>query len=147
MSLSSSSVVSNAFVRWLPLVAFCAVVAHHLWFVNSYAVNIPRQDDIFDFLNFVNQTEAAVSTEDAIKEWYSQYNDHRTNASRLVVYATYLIEGEVNFSHAYDHRQPGAATHSAIVLLLCSRSKVPMGMATELGASFVAHKNLLHRYL
>lgn len=97
MLRSPNSIASSVLVRWLPLIAFCAVVAHHFWLVNSHAINIPRQDSIIDFLAFVNLTETAGTTQEAIKEWYRQYNDHRTSVSRLVVYIAYLAEGEVNF--------------------------------------------------
>jgi hypothetical protein len=88
---------SGLFVRWLPLLAFSAVIAFHLWFVHSHAINIPHQDDIYDFLRFVNLVETADSPQAAFREWFRQYNDHRTNASRLQVYGAYLAQGEVNF--------------------------------------------------
>ena len=88
---------SDFFVRWLPLAAFCAVIAHHLWFVNSYAINVPHQDDIYDFVQFVSVVENADSAGDGFKALFNQYNDHRTSASRLVVFGVYLAEGELNF--------------------------------------------------
>ncbi|MBK6509366.1 MAG: hypothetical protein IPG06_07805 [Haliea sp.] len=84
-------------MRWLSFVAFFAVIAHHLWFVYSHAINIPYHDDIYDFLRIVNLIETADGPAVAIKEWFSQYLDHRTSASRSLVYGAYLIEGEVNF--------------------------------------------------
>jgi hypothetical protein len=94
---SNSLLDSSLFVRWLPLLGFCAVIAQYFWLVYTYAVNIPHWDDIYDFLNFVILAESATSAWDAFTELYRQYNDHRTSASRIVVYATYLAEGEVNF--------------------------------------------------
>jgi hypothetical protein len=88
---------SDLYLRWLPLIAFSAVIAYYFWFVSSYAINVPHHDDIYDFLQFVKLVESADSTEAAIKEWFRQYNDHRTGASRLQVYGAYLVEGEVNF--------------------------------------------------
>ena len=88
---------SDFFVRWLPLAAFCAVIAHHLWFVNSYAINVPHQDDIYDFVQFVSVVENADSAGDGFKALFNQYNDHRTSASRLLVFGVYLTEGELNF--------------------------------------------------
>ena len=96
-SRSHSLLNSSLFVRWLPLLGFCAVVAHYFWFVNNNAINIPLQDDIYDFLEFVSLTESADTARGAFDEIFTQYNDHRTSASRLVVYAAYLAEGEVNF--------------------------------------------------
>lgn len=95
--LPKSHFASSLLVRWLPFVAFCAVIAHHFWFVNSHAMNIPYHDDIYDFLRIFNLMEAADRPAVAIKEFFSQYLDHRTNASRLLVYGAYLIEGEMNF--------------------------------------------------
>ena len=88
---------SGFFVRWLPLAAFCAVIAHHLWFVNSYAINVPHQDDIYDFVQFVSVVENADSAGDGFKALFNHYNDHRTSASRLLVFGVYLAEGELNF--------------------------------------------------
>ena len=88
---------SDFFVRWLPLAAFCAVIAHHLWFVNSYAINVPHQDDIYDFVQFVSVVENADSAGDGFKALFNHYNDHRTSASRLLVFGVYLAEGELNF--------------------------------------------------
>ena len=88
---------SDFFVRWLPLAAFCAVIAHHLWFVNSYAINVPHQDDIYDFVQFVSVVENADGTGDGFKALFNRYNDHRTSASRLLVLGVYLTEGELNF--------------------------------------------------
>ena len=88
---------SNFLVRWLPFLAFCAVVLHHFSFLNNQAMNIPYQDDIYDFLEYIVLVEASDSPEQALEELYTQYNDHRTSASRLQVYGAYMLEGEVNF--------------------------------------------------
>jgi hypothetical protein len=98
MSLSPKSLLrSSLSIRWLPFMAFCAVIAHYFWFVSSNAINVPHQDDVYDFLQFVQLIEAAEGAEDVFGEWFKQYNDHRTNASRIQVYVAYLVEGEVNF--------------------------------------------------
>jgi hypothetical protein len=98
MSFAPTSLPTSAWlVRWLPFFAFCAVIIHHAWFVSGLAINIPYQDDIYDFLRFVNLVEAAETRAGALHAWLTQYNDHRTSASRLLVYAAYLVEGEVNF--------------------------------------------------
>jgi hypothetical protein len=88
---------SDLFVRWLPLLAFIAVIANHLWFVYSHAINIPYQDGIYDYLRFVQLAEAADGAKGVFAELFKQYMFHRTSAPRLFVYAAYLIEGEVNF--------------------------------------------------
>lgn len=46
-------------------------------------------------------------------EWFSQYLDHRTNASRTLVYVAYLIEGEMNF------RTLTLLANLALPLILC----------------------------
>ena len=88
---------SDFLVRWFPLAALCAVIAHYFWFVNSHAINIPYEDDIYDFLQIVSMVENAGSARDAFPVLANQYNDHRTSASRLVVFGVYLVEGELNF--------------------------------------------------
>ena len=88
---------SELFTRWLPLLAFCAVLANHFWYVNSHAINIPHQDDIYDFIEFVSLVENADNTSDAFSILFSQYNDHRTSATRALVLGIYLIEGELDF--------------------------------------------------
>ena len=88
---------SDFFVRWLPLAALCAVIAHYFWFVNSHAINVPHEDDIYDFMQIVSMVENADSARDAFHVLANQYNDHRTSASRLLVFGVYLTEGELNF--------------------------------------------------
>jgi len=85
------------FERWLPLLALIAVIGNHFWFVYIHAINIPYEDDIYDFLQFVNFVEAADGAKGAFSELFKQYIFHRTSASRIFVYAAYLTEGEVNF--------------------------------------------------
>jgi hypothetical protein len=88
---------SNLLVRWLPLLAFCAVVLHHFLFLNNQAMNIPYQDDIYDFLEYIVLADASDSFAQALEALNMQYNDHRTSASRLQVYGAYVLQGEVNF--------------------------------------------------
>lgn len=88
---------SKVFIRWLPLLAVVLLVIHHFSLVNSYSINLPYQDDIFDFLHFINQVESAGSGEEVFDAFFAQHNDHRTAATRLQVYALYAVQGEVNF--------------------------------------------------
>ena len=98
MSDSSTPPTTAAlFLRWLPILAFSAVIAHHFWFVNSHAPNIPYQDDVLDLLHFVSLVESTAGADSQFQEWFRQYVDHRTIASRLQVYGAYLVQGEVNF--------------------------------------------------
>jgi hypothetical protein len=89
--------ISGLFVRWLPMLAIALVIVHYFWFVNSYAINVPFQDDIYDFLQVVNLADAADGASGVSAELFRQYVDHRTTVSRVWVYAAYLAEGEVNF--------------------------------------------------
>lgn len=89
--------ISSVFIRWLPLILLSVVLTRHFWVVYSYSINLPYQDDIFDFLQFFNRVESAGNTEDFLEAFFAQYNDHRTTASRVQVYVAYLLEGEVNF--------------------------------------------------
>lgn len=88
---------SPLWLRWVPLIALCAVIAHYFWFLNSHAANIPYQDDIPDFVKFVTLVEKAENGWVALEAWFRQYNDHRVGATRLIVYAAYQLEGEMNF--------------------------------------------------
>lgn len=88
---------SRFFLQWLPYFAVIAVVAHHFWFLWVHAFNIPYQDDIYDFLLYLNLADAADSKLEAFYEWFRHYNDHRTSASRLIVSGAHLVTGEVNF--------------------------------------------------
>lgn len=83
--------------HWLAMAGFFAVAGYFLWFLHQGAVNIPHQDGIYDFIQFVINVETADSFSAAFAEWFAHYNDHRTNASRLQVYVAYLIQGEMNF--------------------------------------------------
>ena len=84
-------------MRWLPLLVLIAVIANHLWFVNSHAINVPYEDDIYDFLQFVNFAEDADDAKGVFAEMFKPYIYHRTSVQRAFVYSAYLAEGEVNF--------------------------------------------------
>lgn len=94
---SASDFASALFIRWLPQFAFFGVIAYFLWFTYANAINIPHEDSIYDFLQFILFAEDAEGVSGAFAEWFKHYNDHRTNASRLQVIAAYWIQGEVNF--------------------------------------------------
>lgn len=88
---------SRFFLQWLPFFAVIALLVHHFWFLWVHAFNIPYQDDIYDFLLYLNLAEAADGSLEAFSEWFRNYNDHRTSASRLIVLGAHLVTGEVNF--------------------------------------------------
>lgn len=83
--------------RWLPMVAVGFVVAYFFSFIWAHALNIPHHDGIIDFLQFLVKVETADSVPAALREWLTQYNDHRTSATRMQVYLAYLLQGEINF--------------------------------------------------
>lgn len=98
MSTSTGSpFLSKLFMRWLPGLLLLLLAGRHFWLVYSYSINIPYQDDILDYLQFINLVEAAGSIEDTLRAWFAFYNDHRTTASRAQVYLAYLVQGEVDF--------------------------------------------------
>lgn len=88
---------SHLLLRWLPGILLLLLSLHHLWLVYSFSINIPYQDDIYDFLQFINLVDTAESMEQHLRAWFTFYNDHRTTASRVQVYLAYLFEGYVNF--------------------------------------------------
>lgn len=94
---TASGTIEEYLVRWLPLFAFIGVVAYFFWFTYSHAINIPHEDSIYDFLRFLLLAQDADGFTGAFSEWFKHYNDHRTNASRLLVVAAYWLQGEVNF--------------------------------------------------
>lgn len=84
-------------LKWLPLFAFCAVIAHYFLYINNHAVNIPYEDDIPDLLQFVVDAEQLDGVQKKLETAFRQYNDHRVEATRLLVYGIYLIDGEMDF--------------------------------------------------
>jgi hypothetical protein len=98
MSLSTASLSKSPWLlQWLPILGIVAVLAHFFGFVASQAANIPFQDDIADFLQFIILVENTDSIQTLVEKWFEQYNDHRVGATRLMVYGAYRLEGEVNF--------------------------------------------------
>ncbi len=89
--------LSRPLLRWLPGLLLLLLAVHHLWLVYSFSINIPYQDDIYDFLQFINLVDTAQGMEQHLRAWFTFYNDHRTTASRVQVYLAYLVEGHVNF--------------------------------------------------
>ena len=73
------------------------VLGYFAWFLCSRALNIPYHDDIIDVLQFVLQFDAAQNLRDRLQLLLQQYNDHRTAASRLIFYLSYLLTGEISF--------------------------------------------------
>ena len=81
----------------LPLILLVATIALYFSFIMQYALNIPFQDGVVDFLKTMVFLDRADNFKDSASIFLAGYNDHQTTASRLLVYAVYLIQGEVNF--------------------------------------------------
>ncbi|MFK7730822.1 MAG: hypothetical protein AB8B48_04295 [Pseudomonadales bacterium] len=79
------------------MAAFWALLVYFFAYLLANALNVPHHDGIFDFVQVLVNIENAASFQQAMSDWYTQYNDHRTSASRIQVYLAYLIEGELNF--------------------------------------------------
>ena len=62
-------------------------------------MNIPYEDDIPDLLKFAVHAEQLNGVQETLEIEFRQYNDHRVEATRLLVYGIYLIEGEMDFVH------------------------------------------------
>ena len=60
-------------------------------------MNIPYEDDIPDLLKFAVHAEQLNGVQETLEIGFRQYNDHRVEATRLLVYGIYLIEGEMDF--------------------------------------------------
>jgi hypothetical protein len=84
-------------LKWFPLFALCAVIAHYFFYIHNHAANIPYADDIWDLLRFVVHAEKLDGVQEKFETAFRQYNDHRVGATRLLVYGVYLIEGEMDF--------------------------------------------------
>ncbi len=88
---------SDLLIRWVPLLALGAVILYFFCFVDRYAINVPYHDGIYDLLRPVTLVEKADNVRDGFEELFKWHADHRTGATRLLVYVAYLVEGEINF--------------------------------------------------
>ncbi len=70
----------------------------YLYYINAYAVNLPRQDDFDAILGFLVKYRQATGAD---KLWlmFSQHNEHRIFSSRLVYALYYELTGTINFRH------------------------------------------------
>ena len=97
MHNSRKPLYSAFLLKWFPLFALCAVIAHYFFYIHIHAANIPYADDIWDLLRFVVHAEQLNGVQETLEIGFRQYNDHRVEATRLLVYGIYLIEGEMDF--------------------------------------------------
>jgi hypothetical protein len=82
---------------WLPVVLIALTTAYFFTFVGQHAINAPYQDEIPDFLVFMVNVVQSDSIGQALSEWNQNFNEHRTNTTRLIIYLAYVIEGNLNF--------------------------------------------------
>lgn len=83
--------------RFAPILLTLGVVGYYFWFLERFAVNLPFYDDYGDVLQFILGVVKAADLPTALHYFFDPYVNHRTTASRLVFYAAYLVEGEINF--------------------------------------------------
>ncbi len=93
----ASSRLTKLFLLWLPLIALSGTIGFYYWFLHTYAINVPWHDDIIDLLQFVLKAQHTANGVDWMALLHEPYNDHRTGATRLLVYAVYFLENEINF--------------------------------------------------
>ncbi len=67
-------------------------------FVAQYSLNLPRADDFYAILDFLNKYKLARSF-DKLALLFSQHNEHRIFSSRLIYVLDYSIFGVINFKH------------------------------------------------
>jgi hypothetical protein len=83
--------------QWLPAGLIFAVIAYYFGFLYQHAINIPFGDDIYDVLKVISEVQLADDKISALQILYAPHNEHRTFASRLLYFTTYLVSGQVDF--------------------------------------------------
>lgn len=96
-NLLKATTLSRIGIRWLPLSLLFVVTSYYFWFLYQNALNIPWEDDIYDVLKVVSDVTQSEDWRTSLQLLFSQHNDHRTMSSRLIYYASYLIQGELSF--------------------------------------------------
>ena len=89
--------VQRLVTQWAPISLTFAAVGLYFCFLYLGALNIPFGDDITDVLKVMSGVVASEDAASAFKVLFAQHNDHRTIASRLLYYGTYLATGEISF--------------------------------------------------
>ncbi len=67
-------------------------------FVEFYGINLPRTDDFYAILDFLNNFKKAGVTE-KLSLLFSQHNEHRIFSARIVYVAYYFIFDSINFKY------------------------------------------------
>lgn len=107
-------------------------LAYFAVFVFQRALNIPFHDDIFDVLLFTMDFSSAQGFKESFNVLFLQHNEHRTAASRLMYYAFYQLEGEVNFrslSFVANMAMPAIV----LVFMLGARTRADMALIGLVG--------------
>lgn len=71
----------------------------YVFYVYTYAINIPRQDDFDAILDFLISFKKATSFSDKFALIFQQHNEHRIFSSRLMYAIYYSVTGTFNFRH------------------------------------------------
>lgn len=87
----------NRIISWAPLLCIVALATYYGLFLNTYAVNVPYADDIWDVLQFLVNVQQSSGWRDTAAVFYEPHNEHRTLSSRIIYYLAYTVEGEANF--------------------------------------------------
>lgn len=111
---------------WLPLAMLLLCISLYFGYLSKHAINAPLADDIFDVLSPVVESVTAESPGAAFRSLYSQHNDHRTFATRLVYMGALKITGEINF------RTLTFLAHMALPLLLLALYQMSAGAEKRL---------------
>jgi hypothetical protein len=77
--------------------ALVLVVLAYWWSAIHFSLNLPKGDDYFDVLHFLNEYRSAGNWWEKFRLILSQTNDHRTAFGHLVYLGTCALFGEIDF--------------------------------------------------
>lgn len=69
----------------------------YVWFMHSYALNVPYQDDLHDVLRFLLAFSEANSVADKMNLLIEAHNSHRTAIPRAYYALLHGLQGEIDF--------------------------------------------------
>ncbi|MGI9295247.1 MAG: hypothetical protein ACR2PS_14810 [Pseudomonadales bacterium] len=93
----SSGASSRITYQWLPVLLALLAVSLYARFLFQNAVNVPYHDDILDVLKVIIDVSGSANLGSVVDAFFTQHNDHRTLASRLIYYVSYQIQGKIDF--------------------------------------------------
>ncbi len=106
------SAITPLLTRWGPLVLMLLLVGWYAFFLYTHAINVPYADDVEDVLEFMNAAVQSVGFSNTFNLFFEQFNEHRTGATRIMYWASYVLGGEIDF------RSLILLTNAALVLVL-----------------------------